>query len=116
MCDYHYKIEYKTGKKNVVMDQLSRQVRLIGGEDNENWLGRSKEELKEIQRAEQRWRKMIEYIEGGRIPRTKYPRATLDQYALEEDILYRSKLKADGSILYLLVVPRVEKGSIKTHS
>ncbi len=33
---------YKMGKKNVVADQLSRPVRLVQGEYEENWLGKSK--------------------------------------------------------------------------
>ncbi len=48
---------------------------------------------------------MVDYLEGGRIPRSKYPRLTLDQFALEDDILYLCKQKVDGTILYLLVVP-----------
>ncbi len=35
----------------------------------------------------------------------KYPRATLDQFALEDGILYSYKQKIDGTILYLLIVP-----------
>ncbi len=61
--------------------------------------------MKVMQRAEARWRDMVDYLEGCRIPRSKYPRATLDQFALEEDILYLCKQKVDGTILYLLVVP-----------
>ncbi len=78
MRDLRYKIEYKMGKKNVVADQLSRPVRLVQGEYDENWLGKSKEDIKGMQRAEPRWRDMIEFIEEGRIPRSKYPRAMLD--------------------------------------
>ncbi len=48
---------------------------------------------------------MVEYLVGGRIPRSKYPRTTLDQFALEEDILYLCQQKVDGTVLYLLVVP-----------
>ncbi len=48
---------------------------------------------------------MVDYLEGGRIPRAKYPLVTLDQFALEDDILYLCKQKVDGTILYLLVVP-----------
>ncbi len=49
---------------------------------------------------------MVEYLEeGGRTPRSKYNRATLDQFALEDDILYLCKQKIDGTILYLLIVP-----------
>ncbi len=59
----------------------------------------------EMQRVECRWREMIEYLNGGRIPRSKYPRTTLDQFKLEDDILYLCKRKVDGTILYLLVVP-----------
>ncbi len=103
MRDFRYKIEYKMGKKKVVADQLSRPVRLIQGEYVDNWLGKSKEDIKGMQRAEQRWREMIEFI-GGRIPRSKYPRATLDQFSLEDDVLYFCKKQLDGTLLYLLVV------------
>ncbi len=48
---------------------------------------------------------MVDYLEGGRIPRSKYPRLTLDQLPLEDDILHLCKQKVDGTILYLLVVP-----------
>ncbi len=105
MRGYRYKIEYKSGKRNVVADQLSRPVRLIQGSDAGEWLGKSREEMKDMQRAEPRWREMADYLEGGRIPRSKYPRHTQDQFALEEDILYLCKQKVDGTILYLLVVP-----------
>ncbi len=53
---------------------------------------------------------MVDYLEGGRVPRSKYPRATLDQFALEEDILNLCKQEADGTILYLLVVPSDLRG------
>ncbi len=45
---------------------------------------------------EYRWREMIEYLNGGRIPRSKYPRTTLDQFTLKDDILYLCKRKVDG--------------------
>ncbi len=58
-----------------------------------------------MQRAEPRWREMVEYLEGGRKPRSKYLRATLDQFSLEDAVLYLCKQKIDGTILCLLVVP-----------
>ncbi len=70
MRDYCYKIEYKAGKRNVVADQLSRPVRVIQGREDGEWLGKSKEEIKVMQRAEARWREMVEYLVGGRIPRS----------------------------------------------
>ncbi len=48
---------------------------------------------------------MVEYLEGGRIPKSKYPLATLDQFALEDGILYLCKQKIYGTILYLLIGP-----------
>ncbi len=45
------------------------------------------------------------FLERGRIPRSKYPRTTLDQFSLEDEILYLCKRKIDGTILYLLVAP-----------
>ncbi len=78
MRDYHYKVEFKQGKKNVVADQLSRPVRIIREEETLGWLGRSKEEIRGMQRAEPRWQEIVEFLEGGKIPRSKYPRTTLD--------------------------------------
>ena len=105
MRDYQFDIQYKSGKNNVVADQLSRPVRAIHEDHDDRWLGKTKNEIIQLQRTEPRWRDMINYLEGGRIPRHRYPRVTLDQFMLEDDILYISKQKNDGSILYLLVLP-----------
>ncbi len=105
MRDYRFRVEYKQGKNNVVADQLSRPVRVIQGSEDGTWLGKSREEIQVLQREEPRWREMVIYIESGRIPRYKYPRATLDQFALEEGILYLCKQKIDDTILYILIVP-----------
>ncbi len=73
MRDYRFKVEYKMGKNNVVADELSRPVRIIQEGDDGNWLGKSKDEIKDMQRGEPRWREMVKYMEGVRIPRSKYP-------------------------------------------
>ncbi len=105
MRDYRFKVEYKMGKNNVVADQLSRPVRVIQGSEDGTWLRKSRDEIQEMQRGGPRWREMVNYLEGGRIPRSKYPRVTLDQFSLEDGILYLCKQKVDGTILYLLIVP-----------
>ncbi len=103
--DYRFRVEYKMGKNNIVAVQLSRPVRVIHGSEDGTWLGKSRDEVQGLQREEPRWREIINYLEGGRIPRSKYPRATLDQFPLEDGILYLCKQKIDGTILYLLIVP-----------
>ncbi len=105
MRDYRFKVEYKMGKNNVVADQLSRPVRVLQGSGDGTWLGKSRDEIHEMQRGEPRRRKMVNYMEGGRIPRSKYTRATLDQFSLGNGILYLCKQEVDGTILYLLIVP-----------
>ncbi len=85
-------------------DQLSRLVRVIQGSEDGTWLGKSRDEIQGLQREEPRWREMVDYLEGERIPRSKYTRNTLDQFALEDGILYLCKQKIDGTILYLLIV------------
>ncbi len=77
----------KQGKKSVVGDQFSRPVRVIQGRE-EQWLGKSKEELTELQREERRWNEMVDFLEGGQVPRSKYPKATLDQFTQENVVLY----------------------------
>ncbi len=105
MRDYRFRVEYKQGENNVVADQLSRPVRVIQGSEDGTWLGKNREEIQALQREEPRWREMVEYLEeGGSIPRSKYPCATLDQFALEDGILYLCKQKIDGKVLYLLIV------------
>ncbi len=49
---------------------------------------------------------MAEYLKGGRVPRSRFLGATIDQFALEDDVLYLTKQKTDGTILYALVVPQ----------
>ncbi len=67
MRDYQYRIEYKQGRKNVVTDHLSQPVRVIQ-HNEEQWLGKSKEELIEMQGRERRWNEVVEYLRGGRVP------------------------------------------------
>ncbi len=105
MRDYRYNIEYRTGQKTAVADHLSRPVRIIRCQLEERWLGKTKEELKQMQREEHKWQEMINYFEGGRIPRSKYPRATIDQFVLEEEILYLAKRSIDNTVKYVLVLP-----------
>ncbi len=105
MREYRFRVEYKKGKKNIVADQLSRRVRVIQESEDGTWLGKSKEEIQALQGEEPRWREMITYLEGGRIPGSKYPRATLVHFGLEDGILYLCKQKIDSTILYLLIVP-----------
>ncbi len=118
MRDYRYQIQYKSGKRNPVADHLSRPVRIIRHQAEERWLGKTREELKQLQRVEPRWLKMTGYLEGGRILRSKYPRTTLDQFALEEEILYFTQEKIDHTIHYLLVLPSdlIEASSIKSNT
>ncbi len=105
MRDYRFGVEYKQGKNNVVADQLSRPVWVIQGSEDGTWLGRSRDKIQGLQREEPRWREMIDYLEEGRIPISKYPRATLDHFALEDGSLYLCKQKIDSTILYILIVP-----------
>ena len=109
MREYQYRIEYKSGAKNVVADQLSRPVQVVRVIEPETFLGMEKEEFIQAQNNEPRWREMKTYLSGGRIPTHKYPPVILNQFTLEDDILYYSKQKKDNTILYLLVVPQVFK-------
>ncbi len=44
-----------------------------------------------MQRQDPRWRAMIDYLQGVKIPRSKHPRTTIDQFALGDEIFYFSK-------------------------
>ncbi len=54
MRDYRYQIQYRSGKRNPVVDHLSRPVRIIRHQTEERWLGKTREQLKQLQRKEPR--------------------------------------------------------------
>ncbi len=68
-------------------------------------MGKSREEIRMLQKEEERWKDLITYLEGGKVPSKNYKLATLDQLSLLDGILLYSITKKDGSIHFCLVVP-----------
>ena len=60
----------------------------------------------EAQREDERWKGLAEYLEGGKLPTKLYPKIMLDQFVVEEKVLYFVKKKVDGTLHYCLVVPQ----------
>jgi len=54
---------------------------------------------------------MIDFIEGECIPKSKFPKCTLDQYIVKEGVLYFTRVKPDGSVHFVLVAPQSLKQS-----
>ncbi len=81
MREYQYCIKYIKGTPN----------------NERTWLGNCREELRNLQREEERWKIHIDYIEGGKVPNKIYKHATLDQFTLWEGILHCSVTTKDGS-------------------
>ena len=105
--EYNFDTKYVKGKYNYVADQLSRPIANIYESGVEAHLGKTREELRELQLGEERWKEMIMYLEGGSIPKIKsYPRGTLSQFQMYKDLLYFVATLKDGSVHYKLVVPR----------
>ncbi len=116
MREYQYDIKYVKGKYNWVADQLSRPVLVIQRPHVETWLGKTKEEMRELQLGEEGWREMIQYLEGGQIPTRRYPKCTLNPFTLWEGVLYYSVTKKDGSEHFCLVVPQALKKEALQHA
>ncbi len=72
--------------------------------------------MRNLQREEDRWKILIDFIEGGKVPNKIYKRATLDQFTLWEGILHYSLTKKDASIHFCLVVPQSLKKSALHHA
>lgn len=106
MREYQYNIQYVKGKYNYVADQLSRPVRVVQRCPTPNYLGLTLDQMKTQQREENKWKEMIEYLEGGSIPTKKYHKSLLHQFNLIDELLYYTKENIDGSIHYSLVVPK----------
>ena len=104
--DYRFKIVYRPGRSNYVPDQLSRPVRRIVYEDEGDFLGLTKDEFRARQQDEPRWAELITYLEGGRLPKKRFPRALINQFMLHDELLYLSADNQDNSIQLKLVVPQ----------
>ncbi len=70
------------------------------------WLGLDRESFRTRQREEIVWEQLANYLKGGKLPEKRLPKTTLDQFALEEGLLYYVREKADGSLHYSLIIPR----------
>lgn len=114
MREYRYNVVYKPGAKHVVADMLSRPVRMVHWEPEAKWLGKTQDEMRAAQCNEKRWSELITFLEGGDIPRHRYPRATLNQFVVEGGILYFLVTKTDQALHYLLVVPQELKQAALT--
>ncbi len=68
-------------------DHLSRPVRVVQRSPEDTWLGNNREELRDCQREEVKWRELAEYIEGGKVPTKRYHKTILDQFVVTEDLL-----------------------------
>ena len=107
MREYTYDIKYLKGKHNVVADSLSRPIRVIRlVVEPRNYLGLNLAAIAEAQREDERWKRLAEYLEGGNLPTKLYPKVILDQFVVEEKVLYFIKEKVDGTLHYCLVVPQ----------
>ena len=106
MREYSFTFKYVKGKDNVVEDHLSRPVQFVVHQSNETWLGLSKEQFIAEQRKDATWQELIEYLNGGRIPGRKIPRATLDQFELVNGMLHFVRIGKDSSLNFVIAVSR----------
>lgn len=106
MREYNFRIKYLKGKDNVVADQLSRPVRLLTHQPNTTWLGLTREEFIKEQCEDQTWNELLDYLQGGVLPRRKIAKATLDKFEVLDGILHYVRETKDASLCYTVVVPR----------
>ncbi len=116
MREYNYDIQYVKGKDSFVADHLSRPVRVIVHSPEAMWLGLDRENFQARQRAETVWEELAEYLKGRKLPVKRLPKATLDQFVLEDGLLYFVTENAGGSLHYSLIVPRSVVNSAIQHA
>ena len=111
MRDYNFQIVYKRGRINKVPDALSRpskqevKVRTVVCNDIAmRFPGLTTEAIRKEQRKDDKWKKVIEYCEGGQIPKKTPGNRSLSGFELREGILYlrREEFKR---LTFCLVIP-----------
>ncbi len=107
MREYSYEIKYLKGKHNIVADNLSRPFRILKTTlAMSDYLGMTPQEVVEAQRKDPRWKELAEYLIGKKLPTKLYPKLLLEQFEVQDEILYYIRKKLDGSIHCCLVVPQ----------
>ncbi len=115
MREYQYDIKYVKGKYNWVADQLSRPVLVIRRPPVETWLGKTKEEMRELQLGEEGWR--YDSVSGG----WSNSYSTLpEMHPKPVHPMGRGPIllcnKKDGSVQFCLVVPQALKKEALQHA
>ena len=111
MRDYNFDIIYRKGAVNYVPDALSRpnskKVKVNVITDSSlisKFPGLTVEKIREEQRKDRRWKGVIGFCEGGKLP-TKVPgNRTLSCFEMRDDILYLRR-EEFRRITFCLVIP-----------
>ncbi len=85
-------------------DHHSRAVRIIVRPPEMSWLGSDKLKYIQKQLEDVVWGELIEYLKRGKVSK-RFPKATLDQFVLADELLYYVRETTDGSLHYSLIVP-----------
>ena len=111
MRDYTFTIIYKRGAINYVPDALSRpnkknQVKVNLIQDNSlvsKFPGLTPDRIIEEQRKDKRWKKLIDYCTGGKLP-TKVPgNRTLESFEMRNGLLYLRREEFKRTTLCLVI-------------
>lgn len=113
MRDYIYKIQYKKGANHNVPDMLSRPVGAVRDLHEEDltpstdvrFLGLTKDKIREAQRQDKRFRKLIQFLEGESLPGRTPGNKLFYHFELREGILYLRK-EEFGKVRPCLVIPK----------
>ena len=111
MRDYSFEIIYKAGKSHYVPDTLSRPVFQIkqtecSRTDVTMLEGYTASEMRSEQMKEGRWKELICFLEGGKLPNKRPSRSILQDFQMQDGVLYCIRVSEDGSLLLRLVVPQ----------
>lgn len=98
MREYRFHMRYVKRKDYVVADQLSRPVRFVTHQFNVTWLDLTREEFIREQREHQTWNELINYLQGGVLPRRKIAKATLDHFEVLDGVLHYARETKDAGL------------------
>ncbi len=102
--------------RTILLLTTSRPVCIIVRSPEATWLGLDRENFQARQKEESVWEEITEYLKGGKLPTKRLPKTTLNQFALEDGLLYFARKKTDGSLHYSLVVPHSLVNSAIQHA
>lgn len=107
---HSFQILYKPGPSHVVPDTLSRNFASVNVSVNIETIASDK--IREFEMKEQRWKAIIEYLDGGKYP-SKKGNSPINDFELKDGVLHYVNDMTDRAVYQLVIHDTLRLSALK---